>query len=216
MRGFIMKYGMIQKVFWRAFQGTFEEALSSVLHEREPKRVMKEAHTEYKKILSDVDEFEKGDRFLFNILSAAMFSSVLLHLERTPDVEEAREYYRTAMNNNFFMRKAARKDESYTPKGRKKLKVDAERSQRCKNPYSWKFVVEDGATMNEYTATFYTCGICYLLTKLGLKEYISALCRYDYDMAALSDTEFQREYTLAGGGPYCDCHYKHQPSKKGK
>ncbi len=80
----------------------------------------------------------------------------------------------------------------------------------AKNPYSWRFAVEDGKTINQYTATFYTCGICYLMTKLGLKEYIPAMCTLDYDMAALNNTVFTREYTLAGGGAYCDCHYDHK------
>lgn len=205
-----MKYSVLQKLMWTAFQGTFTKALSDVLAEDNPKEVMRRAHRKYREILHNVAEFEKGDRFIFNILSAAMFSAVLLSLQRKPTVEEARQYYRTAMNDNFFMRKAAVKSKSYTPKGREKLKADAERSQNCSNPYSWRFTVEDGETINQYTATFYTCGICYLMNSLGLREYVPALCSYDYDMAALSNTEFTREYTLADGGPYCDCHYDHR------
>ncbi len=47
------------------------------------------------------------------------------------------------------------------------------------------------------------------MTKLGLKEYITAMCSLDYDMAILNKTKFTRKYTLAQGGPYCDCHYEH-------
>lgn len=209
-----MKYGLIQRFFWTAFKGTFEKELTEVFCSREPKKVMKQAHAEYRKILSGIDEFDKDDRFLFNILSASLFSAVLLNVEEKPSLEQAREYYRLAMNSNFFMQKAAQKSKSYTEKGRAKLKADAEKSQSCTNPYSWKFTVEDGETINQYTATFHTCGICYLLTKLGLKEYIPAMCSYDYDMAAMNHTEFTREYTIAGGGPYCDCHYNHIPKKK--
>ena len=46
-----------------------------------------------------------------------------------------------------------------------------------------KYSVEDGKTINQYTAYFYTCGICRLMTELGLKEYIPAMCTLDYDMA---------------------------------
>lgn len=175
---------------------------------------MKKAHKDYKKIISDIDEFDKGDRFLFNILSASMFCSVLLNVKEKTALERAREYYRLAMGSNSLMRKAAKKSRSYTQKGRAKLKADAEKSQTRTNPYSWTFTVEDGATINQYTATFAYCGICYLLTKLGLKEYIPALCSFDYDMAAMNNTEFTRKYTLAGGGPYCDCHYHHISKKK--
>ena len=35
------------------------------------------------------------------------------------------------------------------------------------------------------------------------------MCRLDYAMSeAGGASEFVRAYTLAGGGPYCDCGYK--------
>lgn len=70
--------------------------------------------------------------------------------------------------------------------------------------------MEDGKTINQYTATFHTCGICTLMTKLGLTGYIPTMCAFDYDMAEMNHTKFTREYTLASGGPYCDCHYDHR------
>ena len=37
----------------------------------------------------------------------------------------------------------------------------------------------------------------------------AALCRLDYTMSeAGAATNFVRQYTLASGGPYCDCGYK--------
>ena len=205
-----MKYGFIQKLMWAGYKGTFKKQLSEALRESDPKAVMKEAHKKYKEILVDVTEFEKGDRFLINILSCAMLSAVLLSVKNKYTVEEVRVYYRKAMCENFITKSAATKSKSYTEKGRAKLKEQAKTSEKNTNPYSWKFTVEDGETINQYTATFYTCGICYLMTKLGLKEYISAMCTLDYDMAALNNTVFTREYTLAGGGAYCDCHYDHK------
>ena len=36
-----------------------------------------------------------------------------------------------------------------------------------------------------------------------------ALCRLDYTMSEAGGvTDFVRQYTLASGGPYCDCGYK--------
>jgi len=52
------------------------------------------------------------------------------------------------------------------------------------------------------------------MKKLGLEKYIPAMCALDYDMAHANNTEFTREYTLASGGPYCDCHYNHKKAKK--
>lgn len=197
------------KLMWTVYKGTFKKQLTETLREENRGEVMKSAHKKYKEILFGVDEFEKGDSFLINILSCAMLSSVLLSVKNKYTVEEVRVYYRKAMCDNFITI-AATKSKSYTVNGRKKLKEHAAKSQSNTNPYSWKFTVEDGETINQYTATFYTCGICYLMTKLGLKEYIPAMCSLDYDMAAMNNTVFTREYTLAGGGKYCDCHYDHK------
>ena len=207
-----MKYGFMPKLMWAAYKGTFKKQLTKTLGEDSPNGVMKLARKKYREILDGVDEFEKGDRFLKNILSCAMLSAVLLSVKNKYTVEEVRVYYRKAMCDNFLTKVASKKSKAYTEKGRELLKQQAEKSEilAAKNPYSWRFAVEDGKTINQYTATFYTCGICYLMTKLGLKEYIPAMCTLDYDMAALNNTVFTREYTLAGGGAYCDCHYDHK------
>lgn len=204
-----MRYGFIQRLMWTGFKGTFRKQLSKSFDERNPAEVIKNASKKYRKILSGVDEFEKGDHFLMNILSCAMLSAVLLSTEKKYSLEEVRVYYRRAMCGNFLMKAAAKKSRAYTAKGRELLKSQAKESEKNTNPYSWKFSVEDGETLNQYTATFHTCGVCFLMTKLGLKEYIPAMCSLDYDMAALNNTEFSREFTLAGGGKYCDCHYNH-------
>ena len=58
-------------------------------------------------------------------------------------------------------------------------------------------------------ARFTTCGICALMRKLGLEKLIPAMCRFDYTMSEAGGvTDFVRQYTLASGGPYCDCGYK--------
>jgi hypothetical protein len=211
-----MKYSFLPKLMWAVFKGDFQRQLSFVLAEESPKTVMRKAHKKYREILQTVDEFDKGDAFVINILSGAMLAAVLLSVEKKYSVEEVRAYYKTAMNSNYVMQKATRSKKYYTEKGRQQLKERAEKSRRCTNPYSWKFTVEDGKTINEYTATFYTCGLCHLFARLGLSEYISAMCAYDHDMAAMNHTEFSRQYTLAGGGPYCDCHYKHESERRGK
>ena len=205
-----MKYGLIQKLMWAGYKGTFKKHLTKTLREPDPKAVMKSAHKKYREILGGIPEFEKGDRFLINIVNCALLSAVLLSVKNKYDLEEVRVYYRKAMCENFLTKAASKKSKAYTEEGRAKLKAQAKASENNTNPYSWKFSVEDGEDINKYTAYFYTCGICRLMTDLGLKEYIPAMCTLDYDMAALNDTEFTREYTLAGGGKYCDCHYDHR------
>ncbi len=204
-----MRYGFMQRAMWIAFCSSFKEAVRTVLDENDADSVMKRAKKKYREILKGVDEFDKESRFLTNILSCAMLSAVLLCVEKRYDVETVRLYYKTAMDNKI-MRKVAVSERNYTEKGRARLKAFAEKSQSITNPYDWKFAVEDGETINQYTATFYTCGICTLMNRLGLSEYIPAMCTFDYDMAAMNHTKFTREFTLAEGGPYCDCHYDYR------
>ena len=48
-----------------------------------------------------------------------------------------------------------------------------------------------------------------LMRELGLYDLTPALCRLDYTMSEAGGTaDFTRQYTLATGGPYCDCGYK--------
>ena len=203
-----MRYGFIQRLMWTGFKGTFRKQLSKSFDERNPAEVIKNASKKYRKILSGVDEFEKGDHFLMNILSCTMLSVVLLLTKkifpgRSPRLLPQGDVRKLSDESS------RQKSRAYTAKGRELLKSQAKESEKNTNPYSWKFSVEDGETLNQYTATFHTCGVCFLMTKLGLKEYIPAMCSLDYDMAALNNTEFSREFTLAGGGKYCDCHYNH-------
>ena len=73
-----MKYDLMPRMMWMGYKGTFKKQLTRTLKENNPGKVMKAAHRKYKEILSDVTQFEKGDRFLINILSCAMLSAVLL------------------------------------------------------------------------------------------------------------------------------------------
>ena len=155
-----MKYGFMPKLMWTVYKGTFKKQLTKTLREDSPNGVMKLARKKYKEILADVDEFEKGDGFLINILSCAMLSAVLLSVKNKYTVEEVRVYYRKAMCENFITKSVATKSKSYTEKGRAKLKEHATKSQSNANPYSWKFTVEDGETINQYTATVFVQSMC--------------------------------------------------------
>ena len=51
--------------------------------------------------------------------------------------------------------------------------------------------------------------ICVLMKELGLYDLTPALCHLDYTMSEAGGvTDFVRQYTLASGGPCCDCGYK--------
>lgn len=205
-----MKYGFLPKIMFRGYKTSFKKELKLTLNVDNPKLIMKKAHKKYIEIVKSIDEFNKNDRFITNILSCALLSSILLSLDKEYSVEEIRTYYKNAMCKNKLTQFACKGNKKYTIKGRNKLKMQAELSKKIDNPYSWKFDVEDGETINIYTAYFHTCGICYLMKKLNLSKYIPAMCTLDYDMARLNNSKFTRKYTLAENGPYCDCHYEHQ------
>lgn len=65
-----------------------------------------------------------------------------------------------------------------------------------------------------YEARFSKCGICTLMQELGIYEVVPAMCHLDYAMSeAGGASDFVREYTLASGGPCCDCGYKKKEGK---
>jgi len=51
-----MKYGIMPRVMWLLFHGSFERALETELHQEDGKEIMRKAHKHYKEILADVDE----------------------------------------------------------------------------------------------------------------------------------------------------------------
>ena len=78
-----------------------------------------------------------------------------------------------------------------------------------RNPYSWNMDFLPYPDGSGYEARFTKCGICALMQKLRLYDLTPAMCRLDYTMSEAGEkTNFVREYTLASGGPYCDCGYK--------
>ncbi len=203
-----MKYGMMPRLMWTVFRGSFARELPR-LTDAPAGPLMEKAHRRYREILAPIPEFERGDHFLVNILSASMLAAVLLELPQRPTVAAVEGYYHHAMTDIAVMKLFLKKGGSYTAKAQAKLAQQARDSGRrlAENPYTWRFTYEPGPDLNSYTANFTACGILHLLDTLGLGEYIPAMCTYDYDMAELGGSIFTREYTLAGGGPCCDCHY---------
>ena len=80
--------------------------------------------------------------------------------------------------------------------------------------YSWNMEFIPYEDDSGYEARFTKCGICALMKEYGFYDLTPAMCHLDYTMTAMSGASiFVREYTLASGGPYCDCGYKKLSSK---
>ena len=197
---------------WLLFAGSFRKQLSETLgcDTLRAREITGKAKREYKRIIRGLPEFEKGDRFKMNIVSCAMLGAFLLKMPVKPSVDQAADYYREAMTTaamKAFCRMAAKR--KFTPKDIEGMRKTAAMNAADRNPYSWNMTFHPYPDGSGYEARFTKCGICTLMKELGLFEYVPAMCRLDYTMSELGGaSEFVRKYTLASGGPYCDCGYR--------
>ena len=207
-----MKYVGMPMGMWVLFRRSFRKKMVSVLgyDERRAARITREAKPRYRKIIAKLPEFEKADRFKMNIVNCAMLSAFLLSMKTMPPVEQLTEYYGQAMMirpMKWFCRMSGKK--KFSDKDIRGMKATAELKAADRNPYSWNMEFLPYPDGSGYEARFTKCGICTLMKELGLYEMVPAMCRLDYTMSeAGGASDFVREYTLASGGPYCDCGYR--------
>ncbi len=207
-----MKYSGMPAVMWPLYAGSFQKALITELKKSNDtaKRIMTDAKPKYKEIIRKLPEFEKGDMFKTNIVNCAILISVLLSMEQKPTPEEATAYYEKAMTNfatKAFCRMGGKK--KFTEKGINGMKRTADMKAADRNPYSWNMDFIPYDDDSGYEARFLKCGICVLMKEYGFYDLVPAMCHLDYTMSEFGRAAyFVREYTLATGGPYCDCGYK--------
>ena len=197
---------------WALFRKSFHDNLVAVLgfSDQQADQITLSAKLKYKKIISRLPEFEKADRFKMNIVNCAMLSAFLLSMKEKPDADLLTEYYAKAMMTRpmrWFCRMGGKK--KFSKQDIEGMKATAALNAADRNPYSWNMEFLPYQDGSGYEARFSKCGICTLMKELGLYEMVPAMCHLDYTMSeAGGATEFIREYTLASGGPYCDCGYK--------
>ena len=207
-----MKYAGCVPAMWALFAGSFERQLPRffALDGAQAKDVTRRAKAKYREIIADLPEFEKGDRFQMNIVSCAMLGAFVLSMPARPEVSALTGYYAAAMMTpamKIFCRLSGKK--RFSQKNMDGLKATAALRAADRNPYSWNMEFFEYPDGSGYEARFSACGICALMKKLGLYDLTPALCRLDYTMSEAGGADdFVREYTLASGGPYCDCGYK--------
>ena len=145
-----------------------------------------------------------------NIVNCAMLCAFLLSMEKRPNVEKLTAFYAQAMMNaptRWFCRMSGKR--KFTDADLQGMKDTAALRAADRNPYSWNMDYLPYTDGSGYEARFTRCGICTLMKELGLFELTPAMCYLDYTMSdAGGVSEFVRQYTLATGGPYCDCGYK--------
>ena len=194
------------------FAASFRRKLTDVLgyDKAAAAQITKGAHRKYRELIRKLPEFEKGDRFQMNIVSCAMLASFILNMPKRPGVDELTVYYRDAMMigpMKLFCRLGGK--QKFSQKDVEGMKQTAAFRAAERNPYSWNMEFLPYPDGSGYEARFSRCGICTLMKELGLYDLVPAMCRLDYTMSeAGGASDFVRKYTLASGGPYCDCGYK--------
>lgn len=206
-----MKYMGMPLGMWALFAGSFQKQLTATFgyDVQTAKAITKHAKPKYQEIIRELPELEKADRFKMNVVNTAMLGAFILSMPERPDVEKLTEYYADAMMTKlmrWFCRKSGRK--KFTEKDIAGMKSTAALKAADRNPYSWNMEFYEYPDGSGYEGRFTKCGICVLMKKLGLYDLTPALCHLDYTMSEAGGvTNFVREYTLASGGPYCDCGY---------
>ena len=196
---------------WMLFAGSFRKELTAVFgYDADTAReITKNAKPRYQKIIAGLPEFEKADRFKMNIVNCAMLCAFVLNMPQRPDVTRLTDYYARSMMTapmRWFCRKSGKN--KFSEKDLAAMRRTAALRAADRNPYSWNMELFEYPDGSGYEARFDRCGICTLMQELGLYDLTPAMCRLDYTMSdAGGASRFVREYTLASGGPYCDCGY---------
>ena len=207
-----MKYMGMPLGMWALFAKSFRRQLTAVFgyDDAVAREIAEKAKPKYKEIIRDLPAFEKAERFEMNIVNCAMLGAFILSMPKRPKVDLLTEYYAKSMMTKpmrWFCRKSGKS--KFTAKDVTGMKATAALKAADRNPYSWNMDYIEYPDGSGYEGRFTRCGICVLMKKLGLYDLTPALCRLDYTMSeAGGATDFVRQYTLASGGPYCDCGYK--------
>ena len=207
-----MKYIGMPMGMWMLFSHSFRKQLTGVFgyDADDARNITKKAKPRYNKIIRSLPEFEKKDRFKMNLVNCAMVGAFILSMPEHPDENRLADYYEKAMMTRpmkWFCKKSGKK--KFSEKDMADMRSTAMMKAADRNPYSWNMEFYEYPDGSGYEGRFTKCGICTLMKELGLYDLTPALCHLDYAMSEAGGvSNFVRQYTIASGGPYCDCGYK--------
>ena len=213
-----MKYIGMPLGMWLLYKRSFRAHLQSVLGctRQAANAITKQAKPKYKAIIARVPDFEKQDRFKMNLVNCALLTAFVRSMETRPTVEALTQFYGKAMMNaptRWFCRLSGK--QKFSKKDVRAMERTAALRAADRNEYSWNMDFLPYPDGSGYEARFTKCGICTLMREEGLYDLVPAMCRLDYTMSdAGGRSDFVRQYTLASGGPYCDCGYKKKGEKR--
>lgn len=201
-----MKHEVVSKLMWVGFEKGFREFLP-ILTLEDSDIVMSRSKKKYMEICRRLPSWQENDVLLVNLLSGASVAAIYLSLNEKPTVEQVTLFYHSVMNDSQLMNLNLKMTKHFKTSQQQKYKREGLKSQESSNPYSWRYLYEEGANLNEFTLRFTQCGICHLFKELGISDITPAMCAYDYEMAKKTNTLFTRKGTIAEGSDCCDCHY---------
>ena len=108
-----MKYAGMPMGMWALFAPSFRNQLTAVFgyDDDTAKDITKKARTKYRKIIADLPEFEKADRFKMNLVNCAMIGAFILSMPQRPEVDRLTDYYARSMMTapmQWFCRKSGK------------------------------------------------------------------------------------------------------------
>lgn len=152
-----MKYMGMPMALWAIFTRSFRKNLETCfgLNATEAKEVTRKAKVRYKKIIRELPEFEKEDRFKMNIVSCAMIGAFVLSMPKRPDVKTLTNYYRdssmTPLVSWFFRQSGKLK---FSEKDRQQMQKTARLKAADRNPFSWNMDYFEYPDGSGYEAVF--------------------------------------------------------------
>ena len=132
-----MKYAGMPMGMWALFTPSFRNQLTAVFgyDDDTAKDITKKARTKYRKIIADLPEFEKADRFKMNIVNCAMLGAFILSMPQRPEVDRLTDYYARSMMTapmQWFCRKRGKS--KFTAKDIAAMKATAALKAADRNP----------------------------------------------------------------------------------
>ena len=146
-----MKYAGMPFGMWTMFAPSFRNQLTAVFGygTNTAKAITKKAKPKYREIISELPEFEKGDRFKMNLVNCAMIGAFILSMPERPKVDRLTDYYAKSMMTKpmkWFCRMSGKR--KFTEKDIAGMKATAALKAADRNPYSWNmefYEYQDGS-----------------------------------------------------------------------
>lgn len=89
-----MKYAGMPMGMWALFAPSFRNQLTAVFgYDDDTAKDITKKQEQIQKIIADLPEFEKADRFKMNLVNCAMIGAFILSMPQRPEVDRLTDYY---------------------------------------------------------------------------------------------------------------------------